>query len=175
MEAETYPATQTNIETPVEIRGDGEGCGRKAKGCSGVWRSHKKTEINKKSKASLQSNKTLVGWKNKSIWFSIPYLKFKRRKEVQQLHISRHEIICPLLQVSSWAWLVRDQYKPWNTRVVMSWGFVWALVWKSASFVYFAVYFDNFQWVWCPYKLCMFIESLCESVKLILCSMGSML
>lgn len=36
MEAETYPATQTNIETPVEIRGDGEGRGRKAKGSAGV-------------------------------------------------------------------------------------------------------------------------------------------
>lgn len=36
MEAETYPATQPNIEAPVEIRGDGEEWGRKARGSCGV-------------------------------------------------------------------------------------------------------------------------------------------
>lgn len=32
MEAETYPATQTNIESPGEIRRYGDGWGKKARG-----------------------------------------------------------------------------------------------------------------------------------------------
>lgn len=64
MEAETYPATQTNIETPVGIRGDGAEWGRQARGSCRVQGFHQKNQegtSKKEPKASLQSNMAVVG------------------------------------------------------------------------------------------------------------------
>ncbi|XP_053909860.1 translation initiation factor IF-2-like [Cuculus canorus] len=79
MEAETYPATQTNIETLVGIRRNVEEDKGKPRRLR-ILRKYRKRGASRMPKASLQRSIVLVGQKTKSVWSGIPSLKFNRQE-----------------------------------------------------------------------------------------------
>lgn len=100
MEAETNPATQTNIETPGAIRGDREGWGRKARRSHGVWGSHGKTGKDEQEGAqTIPSEQYSIGGKRSRICFvQYPVFKIQQTEQgVRKFLWGKCGIIYPLL------------------------------------------------------------------------------
>lgn len=100
MEAETNPATQTNIETPGAIRRDREGWGRKARRSHVIWGSHAERGKDEQEGAqSIPLEPYSIGGKKGQIRFvQYPVFEIRQTEEgVRNFLWDRCGIIYPLL------------------------------------------------------------------------------